>query len=303
MGPIDGAPIDGAPIDGPMDGAPIEGPVDGQKAGAVRGSKESKESREPGVGSGEPEARRMRRGGARGGRVAEGGLCASVLLGMAASMAWAQVQTPERCSLANLSPLYQKAFDACVASEGAATDSCCFAVSRFSANPPDTVDDFDSKIGANCLCFQDVYDNLKALAGAQDIKTFQIDDVVTGCKANFGITVGTVANNCAGVDPVAQPDPQPEPQPQPGPEAQPGPFMPCGGMRKKACRKTTNGNCFFFRKQCRATLRNGANPDDCYLLSQKPKICRAAGCFFSGSKSQGSCEAPPTAASRSLVNP
>ena len=241
----------------------------------------------------------MRRGGARGGRAARGGLCAAVLLGMAASAAWAQ--SPERCSEANLSVLFSQAFEACEASGGLASSACCFAVSRFSANPPTSgcfPDPVTGEIkcrspgdGKNCLCFQDVYDRLKAFVRDRDIKTFVIDDIERGCRADFGVKVGTPKNRCNADEPDPVPDPVPAPE-----------FMSCAGMRKKACRRTTGGKCFFFRKVCRPTLQNGADPSECSLL-RRPKACRAAGCTFTGRKKRGTCAAPPTAASRSLGNP
>ena len=277
-----------------------------QKAGAGRGSKESKESREPGVGSGEPEARRMRRGGARGGRAAWGGLCAAVLLGMAASMAWAQTPspTPDRCSAANLENHFKAVFDICEPYDSIASLPCCNAMSRFSANPP--AGEFG--IGASCLCFQDVYERLKIWSTG---RTFNLDTIVQDCSWDYGITVGTPANQCNGIvpqpDPEPLPEPEPEPEPEPQPEPQPEPVpgvtTTCAGMRKKACRRTTGGNCFFFRKQCRPTLKNGANPSDCSLLSRRPKACRAAGCTFTGRKKRGTCAAPPTATVRSFVDP
>lgn len=228
----------------------------------------------------------MRRGGARGGL-----LWAAALLGMAASAAWAQ-QTPDRCSVVNLQDAFLEAFSACEASGGSASAGCCKAVEGFTAG--------SSTGAADCLCYQDTYDSLKDLVKDQGFKTFFIDDIAKGCSADFGVKVGTPKNRCnadqpdadadAGADPGADAD-------QPDGPVEPEAPMTCAGMRKKACRKKSGGNCFFFRKVCRATLQNGADPDDCSLLSRRPKACRRAGCQPAGRRKNRSCSAPPAAAS------
>ena len=182
---------------------------------------------------------RMRRGGARGGL-----LWAAALLGMAASAAWAQ-QTPDRCSVVNLQDAFLEAFSACEASGGSASAGCCKAVEGFTAG--------SSTGAADCLCYQDTYDSLKDLVKDQGFKTFFIDDIAKGCSADFGVKVGTPKNRCnadqpdadadAGADPGADAD-------QPDGPVEPEAPMTCAGMRKKACRRKSGGNCFFFRKVC-----------------------------------------------------
>ena len=270
----------------------------GQNAGA---GGRGRAARGPGPGPGPGGG--MRRGGGRRGRAARGGagLCAAVLLGAGASAAGAAElsvifvaqDTPERCSAANLEGAFLRVFSACEASEGSPSAGCCEAVEGFTA---------ESTTGAaDCLCYQDVYDRLKALVTDLGRKVFFIDDIVEGCSANFGVKVGTPNNYCFAGQPEPADGPEPEPLPAPGtaepltPPGEPG-WLSCSGKRKKACRQTA-GDCFFFKRACLPTLRNGADPSDCGLLARRPKACRAAGCQFAGRRKRGSCSAPPTAAS------
>ena len=238
----------------------------------------------------------MRRRGARGGGAARGGLCAAVLLGVAASVAWA---SPPRCSRANLLGLYGQIVESCTAPGGLASLGCCMALEPFTASPPAGTGN-----AGDCFCYPNVFQNLKQFVVAELFPTsdFPIDDIVRGCSVKYGVNVGTPENRCNAEQPEPEPeaeaDPVPVPAPVPAPE-----LTSCAGMRKKVCRQTSGGDCFFYRKSCRPTLQNGADPDDCALLAGRPKACRAAGCTFTGRKKRGTCAAPPAAVSRSLGNP
>ena len=213
----------------------------------------------------------MRRGGARGGRAARGGLCAAVLLGVAASVAWA---SPPRCSRANLLGLYGQIVESCTAPGGLASLGCCMALEPFTASPPAGTGN-----AGDCFCYPNVFQNLKQFVVAELFPTsdFPIDDIVRGCSVKYGVNVGTPENRCNAEQPEPEPeaeaDPVPVPAPVPAPE-----LTSCAGMRKKVCRQTSGGDCFFYRKSCRPTLQRGPTRTiaPCWQGARRPAALLAA---------------------------
>ena len=137
------------------------------------------------------------------------------------------------------------------------------------------------------------YDTFKYDAGNGRVEEIAYDNWCPCYQqaSDTGVCAQTPGPTPPGPGP-ATPGPQ-APTPSPG-----TPGVPCTAAKKKDCNRlprAANGsrNCMWAKKQCTATMQNGADCASFLQYKRKKKVCKKAGCqWVKQGKRKGACQAP-----------